>query len=408
MDGMPGMRSRRSPPVDNKRFYDLLDVDKDASTSQIKKAYRKLALTHHPDRGGDEERFKEITTAFEVLSDDDKRAIYDEHGEEGLRDGGGPTDAHDIFNAMFGGGFGGQSRGPRKGENVVHSLSVTLEDLYNGKMSKLAIIRNRVCKACKGKGASRPEGVSTCSACNGQGVRIMLNQLGPGMVQQVQTRCNQCSGLGETIVERFKCNACNGAKVTKERKVLEVYVDKGMQNGQKITFTGEANENPGLVAGDVVVVLRQTEHRKFARKGNNLVLKKEISISDALCGFQFYIKQLDGRELLVTSREGSVIKPGTVKSVPNEGMPTWKRPDDRGYLFIEFAVNFPKSVSPEQVAALQSVLGPRTQLPAAKTDEVEEVHMFDFQQEHLRSRDVHSNEYDEDEEEGPRVQCAQQ
>lgn len=312
---------------------------------------------------------------------------------------------------MFGGGggFGGRSRGPRKGENVVHSLNVTLEDLYNSKMSKLAIIRNRVCKACSGRGATKADGVITCSGCNGSGVRIVLNQLGPGMVQQVQTRCNICGGSGEKISEKYRCQECKGQKVTKERKVLEVYVAKGMQSGQKIVFSGEANENPGLVAGDVVVVLKQSEHDSFVRKGSNLVYKKEISLSDALCGFKFAIKQLDGRELVVSSAAGAVITPGEVKSIANEGMPVWKRPDDRGYLFVEFAVSFPQFVSPEQSLKLQKVLGPTTALPELNEEDVEEVKLLKFSKEHLRSREAHGSEYDEDDEEGgPRVQCAQQ
>lgn len=313
---------------------------------------------------------------------------------------------------MFGGGgrnFSGRSRGPRKGENVVHSLNVTLEDLFNSKMSKLAIIRNRVCKSCDGRGATKPEGVATCKACHGTGVRVVLNQLGPGMVQQVQTRCNVCNGAGEMIIDKYRCQVCKGAKVTKERKVLEVYVAKGMQNGQKIVFSGEANENPGLVAGDVVVVLKQQEHDSFVRKGSNLVYKKEISLTDALCGFKFAIKQLDGRELVVTSAPGSVITPGEVKSIANEGMPVWKRPDDRGYLFVEFNVAFPKFVSPDQSLKLQKVLGPTTALPQLDEDDIEEVNLLKFSKEHLRSRDVNGSEYDEDDEEGgPRVQCAQQ
>lgn len=367
-------------------------------------------MQHHPDRGGDEEKFKEITTAFEVLSDDEKRQIYDAEGEEGLREGGGgPSDAHDIFNAMFGGGFGGHGpRGPRKGENVVHSLSVTLEDLYNSKTSKLAIIRNRVCKGCSGKGASRAEGVSTCSTCHGQGVRVVLNQLGPGMVQQLQTRCNVCSGVGETILEQYKCKSCKGAKVTKERKVLEVYVAKGMQNGQKIVFTGEANENPGLVAGDVVVVLKQEQHSMFDRKGANLVYKKSISLVDALCGFKFAIKQLDGRELIVTVPTGTIINHGDIRSIPNEGMPIWKRPDDRGYMFVDFTVEFPDNMSSEQAINLMKVLGPTTPLPRPTTEDVEDVPLLKFAQEHLRSRESAGSEYDEDDDEGPRVQCAQQ
>jgi DnaJ homolog subfamily A member 2 len=368
---------------------------------------------HHPDKGGDEETFKEITTAFEVLGDDEKRQIYNEYGEEGLKEGGGGhQNPHDIFEAMFGGGMfgGGQQRGPRKGEDVVHTLNVTLEDLYNGKMSKLAIIRNRVCLPCKGTGASRPEAVKACSSCDGSGVRVMLNPIGPGMVQQVQTRCPSCSGLGETIADRYKCTSCGGSKVSKERKVLEVYVDRGMSNGQKIVFSGEANENPGLVAGDVVVVLKQAQHETFTRRGGNLIVEREISLTDALCGFKFGIRQLDGRMLIVTSTPGSVITPGDVKSIPVEGMPTWKRPDDRGYMFVKFKVAFPKFVGPQEAAQLEAVLGPKTPLrvPPGSIDNMEEVQLLEFNQEHARTRET-ANEYDEDEDEGGRrVNCANQ
>lgn len=362
-------------------------------------------MTHHPDKGGDEERFKEITTAFEVLSDDEKRQTYDEYGEEGLKDGGGPADAHDLFSAMFGGG-GSHARGPKKGDNVVHSLRVTLEDLYKGKMSKLAIIRNRVCKTCDGIGASRPDGVSKCSVCDGHGVTVTLSQIGPGMVQQVQSNCRACRGSGEIISESLRCQVCRGEKVTKERKVLEVYVDKGMQDGQKITFHGEANAVPGLAAGDVIVVLKQDEHRQFTRKDNNLILEKEISLTDALCGGEFTVKQLDGRVLHVKSPPGSVITPGTIKSIPGEGMPTWKNPLERGYMFVKFSVTFPTFVSNEQAMILERVLGPRSTVQLS--GEVEEVNLIDFDSEQVRSSRANGTAYDEDDEEhGPKVQCAQ-
>lgn len=363
-------------------------------------------MTHHPDKGGDEERFKEITTAFEVLSDEEKRQVYDEYGEEGLRDGGGgPSDAHDLFSAMFGGG--GHSRGPKKGEPVVHSLRVSLEDLYKGKTSKLAIIRNRVCKSCKGKGASKPEGVSTCSACHGRGIQVTLNQIGPGMVQQVQNPCRSCRGMGEVIIEKYRCRTCEGDKVTKERKVLEVYVDKGMQHGQKITFTGEANANPGLVPGDVIVVLKQAEHEVFTRKDNNLIIEKEISLTDSLCGLDFHIKQLDGRLLHVSSPPGEVITPGLIKSIPNEGMPTWKNPMEQGFMFVKFSVKFPVTMRNDQIVMLEKVLGPRTPLSQPGSAEVEEVPLLDFDNEHVKASYSNGSAYDEDEDDQPRVQCAQ-
>lgn len=403
---MEGMGGRRRGKVDNNKYYELLGVPKDAQPNVIKKAYRKLAMTHHPDKGGDEETFKEITTAFEVLSDEEKRQVYDEYGEEGLREGGGgPSDAHDLFSAMFGGGM--SSRGPKKGDNVVHSLRVTLEDLYKSKMSKLAIIRNRVCRACNGIGSTRRDGVGRCHVCSGHGVQVTLSQIGPGMVQQMQTTCRNCRGTGEIINDAYKCQECTGEKVTKEKKVLEVYIDKGMQNGQKITFTGEANAVPGLAAGDVVVVLKQEEHKIFTRKDNNLIITKEISLTDALCGVEFRIKQLDGRLLHVTSPPGTVITPGLVKSIPNEGMPTWKNPMDRGYMFVKFLVKFPSSMDTEQIARLQHVLGPRSPMSHANAVDVEEVRMIDFDNEQINSSRSNGTAYDEDEDEQPKVQCSQ-
>lgn len=351
-----------------------------------------------------------------MLSDEEKRQLYDDYGEEGLKEGmsgSGGGNAHDIFDAMFGGGgggggmFGGGHRGPRKGEDVVHQLKVTLEDLYNGKMSKLAIIRNRVCAPCSGSGSSKADAVQQCGTCDGNGVRIMLNQIGPGMVQQVQARCTACQGSGESIPDRYKCATCGGNKVNKERKVLEVYVDKGMQNGQKIMFTGEANENPGLQAGDVVVVLSQAEHKSFTRRGENLIVEKEISLTDALCGFQFSIKQLDGRDLVVSSPLGSVIKTGELKTIPNEGMPMWKRSDDKGYMFVKFSVKFPEFIGPDQAKELENVLGPKTPLDVdTAAMDTEEVILLDFNEGQARSRE--NREEEDDDESGRRVQCANQ
>lgn len=259
--GGTGPSSSRRKDVDNKKYYELLGVSQDASKDEIKKAYRKLAIKLHPDKGGDEEKFKEVTRAFEVLSDDEKRRVYDQYGEEGLSQEGmsGGMNAEDIFEAFFGGGlFGGsrsRSRGPRKGEDVVHSLKVTLNDLYNGKTSKLALNRHRICPSCDGKGTTQPNSITKCKTCNGQGVRVQIRQIGPGMVQQMQSVCPDCSGSGESIREKDKCSKCKGQKVVKERKVLEVYIEPGTEHGQKLVFSGEADEEPGTVPGDVIVVV---------------------------------------------------------------------------------------------------------------------------------------------------------
>ena len=248
--GGGGGRGGRGPPaeVDNNKFYELLGAAKDSNDADIKKAFRKAAMTHHPDKGGDPEKFKEISKAYEVLSDPEKKALYDEYGEEGLEGGGGGggpagMDIFDLFGGgMFGGGGGGRdprSRGKAKGEDVVFPLKVTLEDLYNGTSKKLRLTKNILCPQCGGKGG---KGEGTCRDCKGQGVRIVIRQLGPGMIQQMQTACAACKGTGSLIAEKDRCKKCNGDKTIKEKKTLEVFITKGMRHNEKITFNGEADE----------------------------------------------------------------------------------------------------------------------------------------------------------------------
>lgn len=173
------------------KLYDLLGVKPDVTPEQLKKAYRKLALKYHPDKnpeGG--EKFKEISFAYEVLSDDNKKAIYDRGGEQALKEGGGgPShDPFDIFQMFFGGGGGGRHHQRPRGKDKIHKLQVTLENLYNGQERQLAINRDRVCTACNGRGC-KAGCEMTCRDCKGRGIIIQMHQIGPGMVQQVQRHC---------------------------------------------------------------------------------------------------------------------------------------------------------------------------------------------------------------------------
>jgi len=346
--------------VDNVKFYEMLSIERTATEVEIKKAYRKAAMTHHPDKGGDPEKFKEISKAYEVLSDKEKRALYDEGGEEALQDGGsgGGAGGMDIFD-LFGGAFGGGGRrGPRKGEDVVFPLKVTLDDLYNGTSKKLRLTKNILCKDCKGKGG---KGEVTCKDCKGQGIKLVIRQLGPGMIQQMQAQCSACKGTGSQIAEKDKCKSCHGEKTVKEKKTLEVFVSKGMKNGEKITFSGEADEAPDTIPGDVIVVLQQQEHPYFRREGMNLFYKKTITLLEALTSFSFNITHLDGRSLLVKSEEGSVVKPGDFKCIKNEGFPSKGNAFNKGNLYVEFDVTFP--AKGEHTAEHKKALG--LVLPAA-------------------------------------------
>jgi len=400
-------------------------------------------MQYHPDKnpGNPEaaEKFKEISTAYEALSDPEKREVYDKYGEEGLREGGGPGfSPDDIFSQFFGGGFfggGGPRRGggrqARKGEDLVHPLKVSLEDLYKGKTTKLSLQKHVLCGDCGGKGSKNPNAVKKCDSCRGQGVKVTLRQIAPGMVQQLQQTCPDCRGEGQVIRDKDRCTKCHGSKICQEKKVLDVHIDKGMKAGQKIVFAGEGDQAPDIVPGDIIVTLQQKEHTLFKRDGSDLLMEHSLSLVEALCGFQFFITHLDGRVLCVKSTQGEVVTPGDIKCIDGEGMPTYKRPFEKGRLIIRFTVQFPKNITPECAKLLEKAL-PRPAAPKPHTSskkdksggggennhseaEVEEVTLTSFVPNDAQSQPHghrHRGEaYDEDEEEhqGQQgVSCSQQ
>jgi len=410
--------------ADNK-LYDILGVPKSASDSEIKKAYRKLAKEYHPDKNASAgDKFKEISFAHDVLSDPKKREIYDKYGMKGLQEGADGFegfDSGDLFSQLFGfgpmGGMfgGGRRRGPRRGEDTIHPLKVSLEDLYNGKTSKLQLSRNVICKTCSGlggkSGAKKP-----CTACRGHGVKVSYRQLGPGMMQQMQSVCTDCTGEGEVINEADRCKPCNGKKTINETKVLEVHIDKGMRDSEKIVFRGEGDQTPGVEAGDVIIIVQQKPHEKFERKGHDLVMHHEITLTEALCGFTLVLTHLDGRQLVIKSKPGEVIVPGVIKGVKNEGMPMHRNPFEKGFLYIKFDVKFPEKqfTTSDKLALLETLLPNRPTPPTFDLNDemTEEVTLMDYDSSEARTNGRGSGEAyheDDDDEDGSGragVQCA--
>jgi DnaJ family protein A protein 2 len=387
------------------KLYDILGVPKNASDQEIKKAYHKLAKTHHPDKNPESaEKFKEISFAYQVLTDDNKRRIYDSYGLEGLKEGGGGGGGGsmaDILGQFFGGdspfggggghpfgGFGGlfgHSMGGggrtrrRKGDDIAHPLKVTLEQLYKGDTRTLEISRKVICQTCNGAGG-REGAKQQCSTCRGHGIQIVTRQIGPNMMQRMQQVCKDCSGEGEIINERDRCKTCHGKKTIDQKKKLEVVISPGSKHEQQVRFPGESDQAPNMQPGDVIVVLQQEPHAVFQRSGDNLIMKHKINLVESLCGFQLVITHLDGRKIVLKHPPNQPIPPETYRCVKGQGMINMKT-HESGDLIVQFDVEFPSEKSltdPQVLKQLESLLPKRPHIDIPKGEHVEEVHMIDF------------------------------
>lgn len=346
--------------------------------------------------------------------------------------------AEDLFSQFFGGGGfggggglggmfgGGQPRGPPKARTIHHVHKVSLEDIYRGKVSKLALQKSIICPKCEGRGG-KEGAVKKCAGCDGHGMKTMMRQMGP-MIQRFQTVCPDCQGEGETIREKDKCKHCNGKKTTVERKVLHVHVDRGVQDGHKVEFRGEGDQTPNVQPGDVVFEIQQKPHARFQRKADDLFYHAEIDLVTALAGGAIYIEHLDDRWLSIDILPGEVISPGmyshmcllllliisgTVKMVRGQGMPSMRH-HDFGNLYIQFDVKFPEKHWTEDekaFEALKAVL-PKSmnalQPPEETMTEAADMEDVDASQQARATGLGMEDEEDGHPAGGERVQCASQ
>lgn len=233
------------------------------------------------------------------------------------------------------------------------------------------------------------------------------------MYSQSQGPCDDCRGKGEVIDEANKCKTCNGKKVVKEKKILEATIDKGSPNNCQYTFHGEADEFPGMEPGDVVIVVQEQPHKKFKRKGADLLFEHKISLLEALTGVDFVLTHLDGSKIRIKNTPGEVIKPDDIKTIPEKGLPFHKQTFKFGNLFVVFKVTFPDKLAKPQLTSIESALGPKNTVEA---DMVEETCMLQAFEESQRNTHAtggqEARDSDEDEEDngrgGQRVQCQQQ
>jgi DnaJ-related protein SCJ1 len=344
-------------------YYKLLGLSKDADDRQIKKAYRKLSKTYHPDKNPDDEKahqkFVEVAEAYDILIDPELRRIYNQHGHEGVKQHqqggqrGASHDPFDLFSRFFGGG-GHFGRGQRRGQNLDIRIALPLRDFYMGAEHEFKVKKQAICDLCEGSGSEDGQR-DTCQKCNGQGMVIQKHMLAPGIFQQMQMQCDVCGGRGSTV--KHKCKKCGGQRVVQEEESFELSVEKGMPHGVRVTYENEADESPDWEAGDLVVHLAEkdpelgveekdrTDGTFFRRKGENLFWREILSLREAwMGGWTRNLTHLDGHIVPLSRKRGEVVQPGTVEVVKGEGMPIWRHEGDapsHGPLHVEYVVVLP-------------------------------------------------------------------
>ncbi len=356
--------------ADKRDYYEVLGVDKGADEAAIKKAYRSLAKKYHPDMNpGDKEaevKFKEVNEAYDVLSDADKRAKYDQFGHAafdpaagGAGGGfGGFGDFGDIFSSFFGGGFGGfggasqQRNGPVRGDDIGARVSVTFEEAAFG--VKKDINYNRVCRCpdCAGSGAAKGTSAETCGKCRGSGQMRVMQRLG-GMQFQSTTTCDSCRGKGKII--KTPCSNCRGTGFIRISKKLEVSIPAGIDDGERIALRGQGNDGRnGGSAGDLILQVNVKPHPIFERDGYNIYCEVPLPVTDAILGAEIEIPTLEGNTKY-TIPEGT--QPGTAFTVRGQGIPFINNKGRRGDLIFRVNVEIPRSLSDKQKEQVRAFAG---------------------------------------------------
>ena len=349
-------------------YYEVLGIDKGADEAAIKKAYRTLAKKNHPDvNPGDkeaEERFKEINEAYQVLSNPQKRAQYDQFGHDGPQGfgggaysdfsgfGGGFGGFDDIFSTIFGGGFGGGRRnGPVPGDDLRCDVTVTLEEAAFGCEKEINLVRDEECPECHGSRAKPGSKVEKCPTCGGTGQERVTQNTPFGRMQNVRT-CTKCGGTGQIISD--PCTKCHGRGKIRVSRRKSVKVPAGISDGQVLTIRGQGGLGErGGPAGDLLIVVRVKAHKLFQREGDNLYIEMPITFTQAALGAEIEVPTLK-KMVKLSIPEGT--QPGQVFTIRGEGV-THLRGSGRGDLYVTAMVEIPKKLSEKQKELLRQFDG---------------------------------------------------
>lgn len=363
-------------------YYKLLGVSKDVNAKDLKKAYRKLAMKYHPDRNKDNEehaneKFKEISEAYNVLSDPEKRDMYDRFGKEGLQGNmsGGGFNPNDFFKDMFGGAnnpfgqgtpftggfFNTSSNSTHKTQreqkkSVRHNVTISLEECYKGCSKMINVNVNDKCESCNATGTKDKSPPVKCGQCKGSGTTTKTKQVGPFQVSQHISMCDKCKGSGEASIPlNNKCGACNGKKLINKAKKLKINVIPGMLDGYTIHNNNMGDYNPFTgVKDDMEFTFNINNNTNFKREGINLIYVKDISLGSALCGVNFAIKHINGE--LINIKYDNIIKEGESLTCEGYGLPNIDNKDTFGDLIIRFNIKYPSAIKEEYKSYLVRML----------------------------------------------------
>lgn len=337
-------------------YYKLLEVEKNANASEIKKAYRKKALKYHPDKNpgnaAAEEKFKAVSEAYEVLSDQEKRQIYDQFGHEGLSGQGyhGPQDASDIFSSFgsifedfFGFSGGGSSQRVRRGKDLRYDMTLEFKEAVFGIKKEINFYKQASCDPCSGSGAKKGSSPSTCSTCHGSGQMRQTQGFFSVMME-----CHNCRGTGK-VIKDF-CPSCHGAGTINKKKNLQVKVPAGVDTGVRLRVSGEGEAVSGGQNGDLYVFIQVNESREFERDGQDVYLNYPLHCLQATLGCKIEVETLDGKE---TFSIPAGTQHGETFKLHGKGVPSLKG-HGRGDFFLRVHITIPKKLSKSQKKHLEA------------------------------------------------------
>lgn len=363
----------------NKDYYQILDVEKNVSDDDIRKAYRKLALKYHPDKNKEpdaEEKFKEINKAYSILGKKESRDKYDKYGDKLENE---PQNMNDMFEMFF-------NSKMQTDNNVVHQIDVSLEDLYNGKKKKLKMTKEKICDKCNGIGCKDKKHQIKCSRCNGTGKQLNIKKMG-NMIQQISSPCFNCNTKGYIIDKNYLCDECKGNGNIEGNKIIEFDIERGMYNGSKIVINGEGKTS----SSDLIIVLKVINSNIFdGINGKYDIVKiQKINVLDVIIGCDVIIEHFNNRKICMKIQPGDITEDNNIKVIYNQGLPKNQSNLEFGNIIVKFEFVFPKKedISKNIIKKLKSILHNED----ITNNEIEEVKFEDFKPQDDNHQDERQN-----------------